>query len=490
MMEVRNMRKMWKKFTTILLSLCIAMTMFIGTGGAVVRASNQSPYALWLFKNGTKSTIDFYQQFELNTQYANSGNAVFEVRHANPNKYAGVSYDAEKELVVFDNVNISSTEDDGTYFYANMINFHDCKGIYGKGNTALDVPLYCTDFHGLQGNTNKFLVDLEPGAKITLMYGLVEGAEFDIEDRLTLGEGVVKERNVVTTTQGYGDQQYQVSVANYTFTKLIDISTLAATSTLSFTSAEYTGSPIEPTVTVPGMTKDVDYTVAYVNNTEVGTATVTITGKGKCQGTFTLNFTITAKPVIEEAKDDKGSDYKISTNGDTQEATYTAPKTKNEKKVTVPDEITLPDGSTAKVTAIAKNAFKGNTKLTNATIGNNVKTIGDNAFNGCSKLTSLKLGNKVENIGKGAVSNCKSLKSVTVPASTKSIGKNAFKGDTNLKTLTINCKNLKSVDKDAIKNINPKATIKLKGSTKQKKAAEKLITKSKTGYKKSMKIKK
>jgi len=274
------------------------------------------------------------------------------------------------------------------------------------------------------------------------------------------------------------------------FIGLIDLSGKQSAATLSFITAEYTGSPLTPTVSIPGLTENVDYTVAYANNTEVGTATVTITGIGKCQGTFTLNFTITAKPVIEEAKDDKGSDYKISTNGDTQEATYTAPKTKNEKKVTVPDEIKLPDGTTAQVTAIAKNAFKGNAKLTSATVGNNVKTVGDNAFNGCSKLTSLKLGKKVETIGKGAVSNCKSLKSVTVPASTKTIGKNAFKGDSKLTNLTINCKNLKSVGKDAIKNINPKATIKLKGSTKEKKAAEKLITGKNTGYKKSMKIKK
>ncbi len=274
------------------------------------------------------------------------------------------------------------------------------------------------------------------------------------------------------------------------FKKKVDISTLKGNAKLSNTTYEYSGAPNTPDVTIPGLTKDTDFTVTYANNIEVGTATVTITGKGLYYGSFDLSFTITPKPVIEEAKDSSGSDYKIDSNGTTYEAIFTAPKTKNEKKVTVPDEITLPDGSTAKVTAIAKNAFKGNTKLTNATIGNNVKTIGDNAFNGCSKLTSLKLGNKVENIGKGAVSNCKSLKSVTVPASTKSIGKNAFKGDTNLKTLTINCKNLKSVDKDAIKNINPKATIKLKGSTKQKKAAEKLITNKKTGYKKSMKIKK
>ncbi|MBQ3378423.1 MAG: S-layer homology domain-containing protein [Clostridia bacterium] len=55
----------------------------------------------------------------------------------------------------------------------------------------------------------------------------------------------------------------------------------------------YTGSPITTTVTAVGYTEGTDYTVAYSENTNAGTATVTISGNGGFGGTITKNFTIT-----------------------------------------------------------------------------------------------------------------------------------------------------------------------------------------------------
>ena len=51
-------------------------------------------------------------------------------------------------------------------------------------------------------------------------------------------------------------------------------------------------------------------------------------------------------------------------------------------------------GKNYKVTAIAKNALKGNKKLTKLTIGANVKKIGANAFKGCSKLKNIVVKTK------------------------------------------------------------------------------------------------
>ena len=60
----------------------------------------------------------------------------------------------------------------------------------------------------------------------------------------------------------------------------------------------YTGEAIEPTVTVmdgeTALTLNTDYTVAYSNNVETGTATVTVTGTGDYSGEATANFTIVA----------------------------------------------------------------------------------------------------------------------------------------------------------------------------------------------------
>ncbi len=77
------------------------------------------------------------------------------------------------------------------------------------------------------------------------------------------------------------------------------ISIASATVTLSQDTYTYDGKAKKPTVTVKlgGTTlkKDTDYSVAYSNNTNVGTAKVTVTGKGSYTGTVTRNFSIVKK---------------------------------------------------------------------------------------------------------------------------------------------------------------------------------------------------
>lgn len=66
-------------------------------------------------------------------------------------------------------------------------------------------------------------------------------------------------------------------------------------------SYEYTGSAIAPVPTVKigstTLASGTDYTVSYKNNTNVGTATVTITGKGNYSGGKSITFSITAKSI-------------------------------------------------------------------------------------------------------------------------------------------------------------------------------------------------
>ena len=63
----------------------------------------------------------------------------------------------------------------------------------------------------------------------------------------------------------------------------------------------YTGSALEPSVTVKdgekALVKDVDYAATYENNTAVGTATVTITGKGNYSGETEVTFEIVGKDI-------------------------------------------------------------------------------------------------------------------------------------------------------------------------------------------------
>lgn len=148
--------------------------------------------------------------------------------------------------------------------------------------------------------------------------------------------------------------------------------------------------------------------------------------------------------------------------------------------------ITIP----ASVTSIGSNAFNGCKVMTKATIGKNVKTIGTGAFSGCSKLKTVSIhsSSKLTNIGDKAFYKCVLLNKITIPKNVTKIGKQAFEGCKKLRTITIKSKKLKSVGSKAIKNIHKKATIKCPGKTYVTKY--KKLFKSKTGYKKTMKIKK
>lgn len=152
---------------------------------------------------------------------------------------------------------------------------------------------------------------------------------------------------------------------------------------------------------------------------------------------FTTAFMMTKFVVIQtdESKAIVGKEtYKI-----TGKSTVQFTKTKATGTVTIPASIKV-NGKTYKVTSVAANAMKNNKKVKKVVIGSNITKIGSGAFSGCK----------------------------------------------NLKTITIKSSKLKSVGKNAIKNINKKAKL---TCPKKKKAAYKKLFKSSTGYLKTMKIK-
>ena len=63
----------------------------------------------------------------------------------------------------------------------------------------------------------------------------------------------------------------------------------------------YTGKALKPSVTVKygrkKLTEGKDYTTSFKNNVAVGKASITLTGKGKCEGSVTASFSIIPKPV-------------------------------------------------------------------------------------------------------------------------------------------------------------------------------------------------
>ena len=96
---------------------------------------------------------------------------------------------------------------------------------------------------------------------------------------------------------------------NYAGTKTQTFTIVAKAASIltidSIANQTYTGSAITPTVVVKDgnttLTQGTDYTVAYSSNTNVGSATVTITGRGNYAGVNTQSFTITPKPLTIRA---------------------------------------------------------------------------------------------------------------------------------------------------------------------------------------------
>lgn len=179
--------------------------------------------------------------------------------------------------------------------------------------------------------------------------------------------------------------------------------------------------------------------------------------------------------------------YKVTATGRAKTVEYTG-YTGTGSTVTIPSAIEI-DGVSYKVTSVAEQAFKGNTKLKTVVIPSSVTKIGKEAFSGCSKLAKVKSGVNVTSIGDKAFYNCKNLSSITMNKKLKTIGNSAFYnceklkkvtfnskvskigskafyGCKSLKKITINTKKLtsKNVGNKAFKGINSKAVIKVPGS--------------------------
>lgn len=140
--------------------------------------------------------------------------------------------------------------------------------------------------------------------------------------------------------------------------------------------------------------------------------------------------------------------------------------------------IVLPEKYNNENYKIYRNAFIGNTTLTNVVIGNGVTHIDEKAFHNCTSLTNVSIGDGVETIGAYAFNgcsnlktvaltedgsllkienhsfeNCSNLKNITIPNSVAVIGEAAFSGCTGITSITIP-KSVTSIDRYAFAACN------------------------------------
>ncbi len=175
--------------------------------------------------------------------------------------------------------------------------------------------------------------------------------------------------------------------------------------------------------------------------------------------------------------DSNSAKYMVTVLDATNKTVQYVKPVEKKSKVTIPATVII-DGVTFKVTGIAKNAFKGDKKVTQVTIGENVETIGTNAFYGCNKLKNVTIGKNVTTINNKAFYKCTKLEKIVLPANLCKIGKQAFYGCKNLKSITIKTTKLtkKKVGSKAFANMYKKGTIKV---PKKKLDAYKKMLKSK-----------
>ena len=125
-------------------------------------------------------------------------------------------------------------------------------------------------------------------------YKLVEGKDYELSYKNNVNAGTA-----IVYVKGIG--KYAGELA-FTFT-ISPKSISKATVTVDPKSEVYSGNPIKPLVTVKLGGKLIfeerDYTLKYTNNVNVGTADITITGKGNYEGVLVRHFKITQKPIDE-----------------------------------------------------------------------------------------------------------------------------------------------------------------------------------------------
>ena len=271
-------------------------------------------------------------------------------------------------------------------------------------------------------------------------------------------------------------------IGNYTGTKTATF-TINAKSASSLTISEiaavtYNGTAQTPAVTVKDgsttLTSGTDYTVAYSNNINAGTATVTVTGIGNYTGTKTANFTIYVSTIIFADANVKAICVaQWDTNGDNELSGAEAAAVtdlgtvfKSNQKITCFDELRYFTG----LLSIESYAFYCCYGLTSVTIPNSVTSIDSYAFLYCGNLSSISVesGNpvydsrnncnaiiktatntvivgcknsvipsSVTSIGSYAFYDCSGLTSVTIPKRVTSIGSYAFARCTSLTSISV-----------------------------------------------------
>lgn len=239
----------------------------------------------------------------------------------------------------------------------------------------------------------------EPNVKLVTLgkKRLFNDVDFTVGYGNNMNAAAATDENAPTVTiTGKGNYTGQ---ASQTFTITAKALTAAMIGTIA--DQTYTGGPLTPAVEVKDgntvLVAETDYTVVYSNNTDAGTATATVSGKGNYHGDVEKTFTIvsTATPdTDEEASVTIGATGKttytgtrdLDFTGSASEAYVAVGYDKQAKELTLARIYKVPAGTpilikgaegvnevpfTSGVSFVYKNMFVGNTSGKTVEIGEN-----------------------------------------------------------------------------------------------------------------------
>ncbi len=220
-------------------------------------------------------------------------------------------------------------------------------------------------------------------------YDLVAGTDYTLEfdDNINVGTATV-------TATGAGNYTGSLTAA-FTINKKSPVITIG-----SIPDQQYTGSEIKPDVSVYDgnvlLDPSTDYDTSFGNNTEIGTATVTVTLKNNYEGSSTADFNITARslnslqlPSIADVQytGDKIEPSFTLKNGDTvlvKDADYTVAFNNN----TAPGNAVIIINGTGNYSGIATIGFK----ITPRSIAKlEASAIGDQSYTGSAIRPDVSL---------------------------------------------------------------------------------------------------
>lgn len=330
--------------------------------------------------------------------------------------------------------------------------------VYGGAETSYTVENYYNmDKVTVQtdGNLTYTGSPVEPDFKITgkeTGKTLVKGTDYTVSyegDHTNAGEVKVSFTGI-GIYRGTKEFTYSIQAKN-----LGDADVTAKSPVLKYTGKKLTPAPVLYYGNVKIGKSDFSF-VNYRNNINCGVADYTVRGTGNYTGTKTVSFQISL------AKGTKASvgNYRYQVTS-AKEAALIGLAKKNVTKVTVPKEVKI-GGVKLKVTSISSKAFYKNTKITDVTIGKNIKTINKSAFEGCKKLKNVTIGADITKISNKAFKNCSKLQTVKIDSKKlKSIGKEVFKGVKSNVTVKVPAKKMNAYQKLLKKSgLSSKAKIK------------------------------